>query len=779
MAEDPAARYAEGGVTCHREVAMVPLACPVLTLRFRAFSQGVGLAVGIIAGLALGLWPQVPEPTRSHYFAFQPLTLLSLVAAGLSLFPGLARRPLPRFLPRALAWAPTIYGGLGVAFRAAAPSLPLPALATSLCLFLLGLALLTLDLEPPHHGFPAEWFAVSSLMLPYIALIGYAFDLWPEPPMGMPLIVALMLALLAVGVLCARPERGMMIKFSRNSLGSSVLRRLAPAAFWAPLLLGWLRLLGEHAGLFGPATGTALITLLMGLAGIGLVLWSVETLDRTEADRQEAETALKESEARYRLVAEYSSDLLTMNATDGTYLYVSPASEKLLGYRPDELVGTSPRRLILEADLPVIEEARRQLLAKPTTLRIRYRMRRKDGAVRWLESTIQDVPADSGEIEAMLVVSRDVTERVEAEFALRESEERYRRLVELSPEAIMVDMDGRLIFVNPAGARLIGAQDAGALIGRALTEFVHPDYVQAFREEMGKARAGGHPMVMFEKKMVRLDGSTVDVETTASPISFGGKEAMLAIIRNITDRRKAMEEIAMRTAELKKATELDRLKDHFLSTLSHEMKTPLSIIVGYSELLEDKYPGEELVAGIQDGARRLQEHIDSMLDYSALLSGTLPLYKVEVYLPEVVATASHITQACQTRHHHPLRVEIDPATPPVVADPRRLTQILVELIDNACKFTPEGRAFGVQVRPVDGRVSVCVWDEGPGLAPEEIPRVWAPFGQLAIGDTRRRGGLGLGLPIARKLAELHGGSLEVESEIGKGSRFTLTLPISP
>lgn len=212
---------------------------------------------------------------------------------------------------------------------------------------------------------------------------------------------------------------------------------------------------------------------------------------------------------------------------------------------------------------------------------------------------------------------------------------------------------------RPPGASCSKCRDTGELIGRSLVDFVHPDSRATFQEQTSRAQAEQRATVMFEKKMVRLDGSTVDVESTASPISYGGKPAMIALSRDITERKKAMEEIAMRTAELRKASELDRLKDHFLSTLSHEMKTPLSLIVGYTELLEEKYPGEDLLKGVQDGARR----------------------------------------------------------------------------------------------------------------------IWEPFAQLAIGNAGRLGGLGLGLTIARKLAELHGGTLEVSSEVGKGSRFTVELPI--
>lgn len=766
---------------------MAASVCPVLSQRVRAFSSYLGLAIGVASLLALGGWAVGPGLVRHWFPAFHPLGAVSIAAAALALTLGHSRRPLAR-ASRLSALIPLAYGVLTLLLDLVHPSggllalIPLPALQSSVSLVLLALALLCLEVPPRRGHTLSETFALLCLVLPYLALVGYAFGLGLGTPMrpfrGMSLYMAVTLVLLGLGALCARPDRGQMALLTGNTPGSSVLRRLAPAAVWAPIVLGWLHLQGERLGLFQAEMGSALITLTMSAVGLGLILWNVETLNRSEAERARYQSALEQSESRYRLVAEYSSDLLTLHSPGGDYRYVSPASRRLLGYEPSELVGTSPFRLIAEPDRPRVDETRRKLLAEPGSVTIRYRVRRKDGELVWFESTIQDVPADiPGQIEAMLVVSRDVTQRVAAEAALRESEERYRRLVELSPEAIMVDRDGRLIFVNPAGATLVGAADASHLIGRSLLEFVHPDDVAAFTERMRRARTDHRETLVFEAVLVRLDGSEVAVEATASPIAYGGREAVIVIIRNITERKRAIEEIAMRTAELQKATELDRLKDHFLSTLSHEMKTPLSLIVGYSELLEEKYPHEELLKGVQDGARRLTEHIDSMLDYSALLSGTLPLYKSEVYLREVVETAVHITASLREANGQRLVTHLDPATPAIVADPRRLTQIMVELLDNASKFTPRGGTVGLDMRPVDGHVRLEVWDTGQGIAPEELGQIWEPFAQLAIGNAGRRGGLGLGLTIARKLTELHGGTIEVASEPGRGSRFTVVLPL--
>lgn len=628
--------------------------CPVLTRRLQAFSRAIGLGIAVEAGLTLAVWQAFPQLVQQLFLVPNPLTPLSLMAAGLSLFLSPMTGRSSARLAKACALVPLSYGLLWSLFAPFTGSaVPSPPLQTTVTLFLLGLALLTLEAWPESERSPSNALALASLVLPYLALIGYSFNLDLTDPLRSPdgasLHVVLVLLLLGIGTLCARPERDTMALLTSQSLGGTVFRRLAPGAVCAPLLLGWLSHAAERAGLYGPEMGNALITLTMGLVGLGLILWNVDMLNRTEAERERAEAALKGGE------------------------------------------------------------------------------------------------------------------------------ERYRRLIELSPEAILVVQEGRIRFANPAGATLLGARNAFELIGRSLLDFVHPDSRAIARQKM--AEATEEATVTFEKKMVRMDGSTVDVESTVGPFRYGEEPAMLALSRDITERKKAMEEIAMRMVDLKKATELERLKDHFLSTLSHEMKTPLSLIVGYSELMEDKYPGEELIKGIQDGARRLTEHIDSMLDYSALLSGTLPLYKIEVCLGELAETACLITASGREAHRQRLIYCLEANIPPVSVDPRRVTQILVELLDNASKFTPPGGTVGFRIRPVGDRISLEVWDTGPGIPPEAASRIFEPFAQLAIGNTGRRGGLGLGLTIARKLAELHGGTLEVTSEPGKGSRFTVLLPI--
>jgi signal transduction histidine kinase len=207
------------------------------------------------------------------------------------------------------------------------------------------------------------------------------------------------------------------------------------------------------------------------------------------------------------------------------------------------------------------------------------------------------------------------------------------------------------------------------------------------------------------------------------------------------------------------------------------MKTPLSLINGYAELLEDVCHEKEWLAGIQEGSRRLNAHLNDVLDYTALLSGTLPIDKAEHAPGELVEQAVDAARPAFADKGVALTVAIAPALPTLCVDARRLVQMLGQLLDNARKFTPAGGRVELAVRADGPTLRFAVRDTGVGIPEQDRDRIWAAFSQLDIGDALRKGGLGLGLTLVMKLAELHGGRVELESAVGRGSVFTLVLPI--
>ncbi|MNK80317.1 Sensor protein DivL [compost metagenome] len=367
----------------------------------------------------------------------------------------------------------------------------------------------------------------------------------------------------------------------------------------------------------------------------------------------------------------------------------------------------------------------------------------------------------------------------------RQRSEEYLRQFQLLVSSVtdyaifLLDRRGRVRTWNASAERLKGYRQA-EILGQSFRRFFTPDELKERLPQrlLKEAATTGH--AQLEGWRVERDGVRrwEELVLTALREATGRLVGFAVITRDMTERKQAYEKVAQRTAELAKARELNQLKDLFLSTVSHEMRTPLSLITGYAELLEDTGANPDLVAGIQEGSRRLTAHIDRILDYSALLSGALPLYLTEVNLTEVAENAKAVLADAAMGQQQAIALEVDPQTPPIRGDSRRITQMIVELLVNAQKVTPPKGTLGLRIGPSGSDVRIDVWDTGPGISEEDFPRIWEAFTQHHLGDTTCKEGLGLGLSIVKQLAELHGGKVAVVSQLGRGTTFTLTLPVS-
>ncbi len=405
-----------------------------------------------------------------------------------------------------------------------------------------------------------------------------------------------------------------------------------------------------------------------------------------------------------------------------------------------------------------------------------------DLRVRLLGGGAQDYVMKPFSVEELLARIQNLTGRRRAELALLESEARFRRLLDLAPDAIVIaDAEGRIILTNAHVADVFGyapSELAGHPVEVLIPERLRERHVGHRRAYMQAPRSRAMLAPGLDFVALRKDGCEIPVEISLGPVDLPGGTLVMAIVRDITERKKAVEALARREAELRKLQELATLKDAFLSTISHELKTPLSLIAGNAELLQDKYAGDALINGILDGTWRITEHLARILDYSALVSASLPLYKTAVAVTEIAENARAIAEESFQAGGVQLDNAIPADLPPVLADSRRLTQMVLELLDNARKATLPGGTVTLSAAATDGSVQVSVTDTGKGIAEQDRERILSPFTQLALGDALRTGGLGLGLAIVKALADLHGARLSVDSELGRGSCFTLTLPVA-
>ena len=377
---------------------------------------------------------------------------------------------------------------------------------------------------------------------------------------------------------------------------------------------------------------------------------------------------------------------------------------------------------------------------------------------------------------------RDQIEEIRrGEAVARDSEERYRRLVELSPDAVFVSTDDRIVFVNPAAVRLFSATSEEQLLGRSPSTLTLPGPSST---TMRPTSVNAHPV---EEKWVRLDGTLIDVEATTVTIPWQNRPAFQVILRDIGQRTRARREretlLESERAARAEAERAGRMKDEFLATLSHELRTPLNAIMGWATVLRQVGADDpaELANGlevIERNARVQAQLIEDLLDMSRIISGKIRLDVCTVDLATVLNQAVESVRLGADAKEIRIERPTEPCAP-IAGDAGRLQQIFWNLLSNAVKFTPRGGRVAIDCRRAGDLVEVRVTDSGQGIKPQFLPHVFERFRQADASTTRRFGGLGLGLAIVKHLTELHGGTVEAYSAgEGRGATFSVRLPLN-
>lgn len=368
----------------------------------------------------------------------------------------------------------------------------------------------------------------------------------------------------------------------------------------------------------------------------------------------------------------------------------------------------------------------------------------------------------------------DVTERRRAEQELRASEARHRFLLDAVPELVAQLDEGVIRYINPTGGLMLGAPDADALLGRPFSDFLVD---QDLPPPTASIECGRFHWKVCDIK--GLDGALVKVEIVRLPMKGVGLAGDLLIARDMTQRLEIEQSLRM----AKDAAELaNRAKTQFLANISHELRTPLNAIIGFAELLgldmaADGKRRLEYANDIHVSGRHLLAIINDILDYSKIEAGRQELSETKVDLAELIAGSRRVVMGRADEAGVAVHLHLRDDLPPVLVDSLKIRQILLNLLSNSVKFTPRGGRVDVTAeRDADGGIAVGVSDTGIGMTAREIQIALEPFGQVANAMVRCHDGTGLGLPLARALAELHGAGFELESEPGKGTRVTVRIP---
>jgi PAS domain S-box-containing protein len=355
-----------------------------------------------------------------------------------------------------------------------------------------------------------------------------------------------------------------------------------------------------------------------------------------------------------------------------------------------------------------------------------------------------------------------------SEETLLAAEEMFRGIVEQSLAGIYVVQDERFIYVNPGFAEIFGYPREELMGGMHVLDLVEPDSRANAAAALMRRIQGDAPDFRTTFRGRRADGSAVNVEVHGTRAEVEGAPAVIGVLLDVSERVRAEAEREAATAA----------RDRFYAMVSHELRTPISAIMLYHELLLTEVYGpldaaqREALGRAQRSATHLLELINDLLDLSKLQAGKMEPRVEEVDVAEVVESVFLSVAPLAREHGCELALRVGRRPLPIVGDARRIRQILLNLISNAVKFG-EGRPVEVRAGAVTRGVVVEVADHGPGISEENLPRIFDDFVQLGDGAGE---GTGLGLPIARRLAELLGGRLEVESKEGVGSTFRLILP---
>ncbi len=375
--------------------------------------------------------------------------------------------------------------------------------------------------------------------------------------------------------------------------------------------------------------------------------------------------------------------------------------------------------------------------------------------------------------------------RIPLDQILRETRQRHLSLVEMSPDAILVHADRRYVFANPAALKLLRAPSANSILGKEILEIVHPEEREAVRRRLGSLRQG-NAIPLRETRVLCCDGSAADVEVTGAIVDFEGRPAVQIVMRDVTERKRAEAALRAALAEAERGREAlreaDRRKTEFLATLSHELRNPLAPIRYALELLESEQTRAHAIDVIDRQLTHLVRLVDDLLDVTRMASNKIQLRKRRVDLANIVRSAVEAASPEIDGCGHHLVVSLPPAPVWLDADPDRMTQVVVNLLTNAARYTPSGGRISVSALVDDGRVCLSVTDSGVGLAAEDVERVFDMFTQ--VGEPGH-GGLGIGLSLVKGIVELHGGSVEARSEgFDRGTTFCVrlaraTAPIEP
>lgn len=511
---------------------------------------------------------------------------------------------------------------------------------------------------------------------------------------------------------------------------------------------------------------------------------------------KDMEVQLKEQQEyahRLALVASHTNNMVVITDRKGRIEWVNQSFETRTGYSTAEVIGRQPGAFLQgpDTDQDTVEKMS-VAIRQGRAFQVEILNYDRSNKPYWVAIDVSPVLDETGNAIRFIAIETDITQRVLAEQAVAESEYNYRSVVDHIPDVVLRMLPhGELVFINQAWRRMVGA-DEDSCMGACITDFMDAADSAEVERALAEYRGGRRSSMRLDLRMAHRAGNHTWVEMTMTPVLGGARGALTAIAATLVDvDERVSTAIALKQAKLH-AESLALAKSRFMANISHEIRTPLNAVLGAADILRDTGLNREQLRFtdmIKTSGDALLSILDDVLTYSRFEAGGITIEQNHFHLDACLEEAIDIVSDDAVHKGLALILDIAPDVPlEVIGDKVRLRQVMINLLTNAIKFTPQGqilarartlvRAPSVAAHSADYYLEINVEDTGIGIAADKCEQMFQPFIQSDTSTTRQFGGSGLGLAICRQICDAAGGSIQVESEPGVGTRFTVVLPLS-
>ena len=496
-------------------------------------------------------------------------------------------------------------------------------------------------------------------------------------------------------------------------------------------------------------------------------------------------SALRESENRYRKIVEGSTELITIVDIDGQLKFANHMAQAIYGLPPEDCIGLAAFDFIHPEDVDRTKEMFQNWIeSQESTFGFENRQISRDGTTHDMLWSISARHNDDGKVTGFTSIARDVTISKRTEAALRESQNRLALIFNIAPEAVItIGADMNIQSFNNGAERIFG-YNAEEVIGHSM-DILMPKHLRQGhgRHIEGFDRSPDTYRLMDQRDEIsglRKDGTEFPASASVSKLEIDGEKVFTVMLHDISERRIAEDG---RRKALMEAEKANQAKSEFLAHMSHELRTPLNAIGGFSDMLAGEFFGKlgspkykEYADDIRARSNHLLHLINDILDLSAIEAGEMTLNKEDMSVKEIVHDCSRFIIKAVGEKDIRYAVDVPESFPSLRADKRAVKQILINLLSNSVKYTPNEGQVTLSARVSNGHHIFEIRDNGTGVSKEKLQHLTEAFVRGETDPHKAQEGTGLGLAIVKSLVDLHDGELTIESEVGKGTAVTVALP---